>query len=107
MEKEKLGPALTGHNSEAIKSLALEIGDDFVRPALLIGSPILNNVQNIDSRWVLSSDSIMLVVAKHGFIHSGEIDDGDSEGAVHVEDDSPEAAAGRDGGGEIGHGSGE
>lgn len=85
----------TWHDLEAIESLALEIGDGFDRLSLLLGAPILDLVQDIDSRGILGLDPKVLFVAEHRSVHRREIDGRNGESSVHVEDDASEASFGR------------
>ena len=92
----------TRHELEAIKSRACVFGDSLIGFALLIGGPALNMVQNVDPRGVLGFDSLVLVFSEDGPVHCGEIDDGDGEGTVHVENDASQACFGER---NLGHGS--
>lgn len=74
------------------------MGDGVVGVALLLGRPLLDVLQYVDSRGALGLDPPVLVVAEHRPVHGGEIDDGDGEGAVHVENDTPQP---RFGGGRV------
>ena len=68
---------LTGHDLEAIESAALEIGDGLVGLVLLLGAPGLNVVEDINPGRILGLDSDVLLLAEHGSVHCGEVDDGD------------------------------
>ena len=91
---------LTRHDLEAIKALFFEISNNLISFSLLIGTPILNVMQNINPRRVFSFDPLVLVVSEDSLVHCSEVDDGNGEGAVHVENDAAEAGFG----GESGHG---
>lgn len=67
----------TWHDLKPIEALALKLGYCFIGLALLLGAPILNVVQYIDSGGVLGFDGEVLFIAEDGLIHGREIDDGD------------------------------
>lgn len=68
---------LTGHNLEAIEALALEIGNNFVSLLLLLGTPTLDVMQNVNSGRTLGFDGEVLLFTEYGLVHCLEIDDGD------------------------------
>ena len=94
----------TRHDLKAIETLALENGDGFVRLLLLLGAPILDLVQDIDPGRILRPNFEILVLTENSSVHCREIDGRDGEGAVHVQNDSPEASFGSGRDGESGHG---
>jgi len=55
---------------------------------------MINEFQDVNSSRVQSFDTFILIVAEYGFVHGREIDDGDGECAVHVENDATEARFG-------------
>lgn len=50
-------------------------------------------MQDVDAGGALGPEPPVLVVPEHGPVHGGEVDDGDGEGPVHVEDDAAQAGA--------------
>lgn len=94
---------VTRHNLEALKTPALEVGDGLVGLALPGRAPRLDVVENVDAGGALGPDGAVLVVAEDVAVHGREVDDGDSECAVHVEDDAPQSRLGGGGGhGDVG-----
>lgn len=89
----------TGHDLEQLEATTLVLGYSLVGLLLLVRGPALNVVQDVDAGGVVGPGSEVFLLAKDGPVHGGEIDDGDREGAVHVEDDAPQASPS----GEIGH----
>lgn len=84
----------TGHDLEFIESVFFETGDGVIGLALLMRRPVVDEVQDVDSGGVWGFDAVILVVAEDGFVHGDEIDNGDGECAVHVENDASEARFG-------------
>lgn len=80
------------------KSLALEISDGVIGLLLLVLRPSVDMRQDVDTGGALGFDAAVLIVAEDGTVHGGEIDDGDGEGAVHVENDASERRFGGGGG---------
>lgn len=93
---------LHGHDLEAIEALLFKIGNDFVRTPLFIGAPALNVVQNVDAGGVLRLDGTVLFFAKNGPVHRREVDNGNSQGAVHVEHNASQTSGLRSGAGDGG-----
>lgn len=84
----------TRHDLEFIESVLFEAGDGIIRSALLMWGPVVDEFQDVDSGRVWGFDAVILVVAEDSFVHGDEIDDGDSECAVHVKNNASEARFG-------------
>lgn len=92
--KKRKEKQVTGHNLEALKTPALELGDGLVGLALPGRAPRLDVVENVNPGGVLGPDGAVLVVAEDVAVHGREVDDGDGERAVHVEDDPSQSRLG-------------
>lgn len=81
----------TRHDLKALETLTLDLSNGVVGLALFVRRPPFDVAQNVDAGRVFRFEPQVLLVAQHRPVHRRKIDHRDGEGAVHVENDTPQA----------------
>jgi len=81
----------TRHDLKALETLTLDLSNGVECLALFVRWPAVDVAQNVDAGRVFRFEPQVLLVAQHRPVHRRKIDHRDGQGAVHVENDAPQA----------------